>query len=129
MMELFERIRYLSTIKGYSLAKIAVCVGVKPQAFHKWLDAKSQRNIWEHLPKILEMFPDVRPEWLYMEQGMAFKDGTGPEPPISPEVTALQAKVAALETELREADRLNRQLTTRLLIDGVGDKKRCDKYL
>ena len=32
-----------------------------------------------------------------------------------------RAKIAALEAELREADRLNRKLTARLLVDGVGD--------
>ena len=30
-------------------------------------------------------------------------------------------KISALEAELREADRLNRKLTARLLVDGVGD--------
>ena len=32
-----------------------------------------------------------------------------------------RAKISALEAELREADRLNRELTARLLVDGVGD--------
>lgn len=34
----------------------------------------------------------------------------------------LEQKNAELEAELREANRLNRQLTTRFLVDGVGDK-------
>lgn len=121
-MELFERVRYISIIKDVSLAKVAKELGLAPQTFHHWLDIKSQRNLWEHLPKILEMFPDVRPEWLYMDQGPALHDGTGPETPVSVEVQCLVAKVAELEAELRESDRLNRQLTTRLLMDGVGDK-------
>jgi len=38
------------------------------------------------------------------------------------EVDELKARIAVLEAELREADRINRKLTTRLLVDGVGDK-------
>lgn len=123
-MELFERIRYLSKKSGYSLAKIAGCIGVTPQAFNKWLDAKSQRNLWEHLPGILKLFPEVRPEWLYMGQEPAFHDGTGPgpQPPTREEFDALQAKLAEREGELREANQMIRQLTARLLVDGVGDK-------
>lgn len=33
----------------------------------------------------------------------------------------VRAKISALEAELREADRLNRKLTARLLVDGIGD--------
>ena len=34
----------------------------------------------------------------------------------------LEAEVERLKSELAEADRVNRQLSARLLIDGVGDK-------
>lgn len=115
-MELFERIRYISTVKDISLAKMAKTLDIPQQTFHQWLKPGSQKNLWEHLPKILEMFPDVRPEWLYMDQGAALRDGTAPEPlPTVEEMTALKTRVAELESELREADRLNRRLTERLL--------------
>lgn len=114
-MELFERIRYLSEKKGYSLAKMAKGIDVAPQAFHKWLNAGSQRNLWEHLPALLKMFPDVRPEWLYMGQPPAFFDGTGPQTPPAGELEALRTRVAELEEELTQVNRLNRALLEKLL--------------
>lgn len=122
-MELFERIRFISRERKVSLTKIAAHVGQSQQNFHKWFDAKTQRRFWEHLPKILELFPDVRPEWLYMGQEPAFKDGTEAEPsPGKERLAELEAENARLKEELAEADRLNRKLTARLLVDGVGDK-------
>jgi len=114
-MELFERIRYLSETKGYSLAKIARHIGITPQAFNKWLDSKSQRNLWEHLEKILSIFPDVRPEWLYRDILPAFHDGTGPTAQTNPEVEALKKNLVQKEAELDEERALNRKLTARLL--------------
>ena len=116
-MELFERIRYLSKKTDCSLARIAAHIGVTPQAFNKWLDVKSQRNIWEHLPKIIELFPEVRPEWLYMDQEPAFHDGTGPALP-SDSVQELKAKLISVEAALEEERRLNRRLLERLLDEG-----------
>lgn len=122
-MELFERIRHLSKAKKLPLAKIAEHLGLSPQNFNQWFKPKSQRRLWEHLPKILELFPDVRPEWLYMGQEPAFRDGTEAAPgPDKERLAELEAENARLKEELAEADRLNRKLTTRLLVDGVGDK-------
>lgn len=122
-MELFERIRHLSKTKKIPLAKIAEHLGLSPQNFNQWFKPKSQRRLWEHLPKILELFPDVRPEWLYMGQEPAFKDGTEAEPgPGKERLAELEAENARLKEELAEADRLNRRLAARLLVDGVGDK-------
>lgn len=114
-MELFERVRYLSSYKGISLAKIAEHLSVLPQTFHQWLSAKSQKNLWEHLPKLVELFPGVNRRWLYMGEGEPF----GEENPVPQE---LQAELARIRAELDEVNRINRQLTTRLLIDGAGDK-------
>jgi len=122
-MELFDRIRFLAKNSKYSLASIATHLGVTPQAFNKWLKAGSQKNLWEHLPKILELFPEVRPEWLYMGQEPAFYDGTQAEPsPTIADVEILKARLAKVEAELDEERALNRKLTAKMLIDGVGDK-------
>ena len=121
-MELYERIRYLAETKKVSLAKMAKDLGTPQQTFHQWLKPGSQKNIWEHLPAILERFPDVRPAWLYIDEPPAF-DGTGPKKAVSPsDMEALRAEVAQLRAELREEARRNQQLRTRLLVDGVGDK-------
>ena len=73
-MELYERIRYLAEKKGISFAKLAKEIGIPQQTFHQWLKPGSQRNIWEHLPKLLEIFSDVRPAWLYMGELPVFWD-------------------------------------------------------
>lgn len=101
--------------KGVSLAKIATHIGESPQTFGKWLTLGSQRNLWAHLPKIEELFPDVRPDWLWRGIGPIFWDGSGEEsqPPVS--IGDLQKKVTELEAELKEERALNRRLTERLL--------------
>lgn len=47
--------------------------------------------------------------------------GPRSERSLEQELEEARATIAALEAELREASRLNRQLTTRLQVDGVGD--------
>lgn len=122
-MQLYERIRLLAQDRGVSQAKLAEIVGVYPQKFSQWLNEKSQKNLWEHLPKILDAFPDIRPEWLYYDYGPMLRDAADAQPDLDLEqqLVEARAKIAALEAELREADRLNRKLTARLLVDGVGD--------
>ena len=123
LMQLYERIRLLAQDRGVSQAKLAEIVGVYPQKFSQWLNEKSQKNLWEHLPKILDAFPDIRPEWLYYDDGPMLRDAADAQPNLDLEqqLVEARAKIAALEAELREADRLNRKLTARLLVDGVGD--------
>lgn len=125
-MQLYERIRVLVQDRGVSQAKLAEIIGVYPQKFSQWLNEKSQKNLWEHLPKILDTFPDIRPEWLYYDDGPMLRDTTAPQAEqsslgLEQQLIEARAKIAALEAELREADRLNRKLTARLLVDGVGD--------
>lgn len=44
-----------------------------------------------------------------------------PKADLERQLDEARAKISALEAELREADRLNRKLTARLLVDGVKD--------
>lgn len=126
-MELFERIRYLAKNKGFPLSKMAEYLGQSQQNFNKWLNKKAQRRLWEYLPQILELFPDVRPEWLYIGQEPAFLDGTQAEvQPTRDEVERLKRENERLKNELAEADRLNRQLTTRLLLEGDSNEESAD---
>lgn len=79
-MQLYERIRLLAQKKDISLSKIAEYINIYPQKFNQWLNEKSQKNLWEHLPKILDKLPDVRPEWLYFDEGeMLREDEPGPK--------------------------------------------------
>lgn len=122
-MELFERIRFILKKKKVSQAALGNQLGFSPQNFSTCFSPKAEHRFWEHLPKILELFPDVRPEWLYIGQEPAFRDGETAEPTLTREhVATLEAENARLKQELAEADRLNRQLTARLLVEGSGDK-------
>ena len=100
-MELFERIRYLAEIKEISLSKISKKLNIPQQTFNQWLKVGSQKNLWEHLPKILEIFPDIRPEWLYMGQEPVFRTDA------SAQNSVLEERVKALENELQ---RLQKQI-------------------
>lgn len=86
-MELYERIRYLAKKKGISLAGLAKELGIPQQTFHQWLKPGSQKNIWEHLPKIIELFPDVRAAWLYIGELPPFQHDT-PEQPVNMEINS-----------------------------------------
>ena len=77
-MQLFGRIRFLAQEKSIPQSKLGEIIGVYPQKFSQWLTEKSQKNIWEHLPTILENFPDVRPEWLYCEDGPISREAGSP---------------------------------------------------
>lgn len=92
-MQLFERVRYICEIMDISQSKIARHLGVSQSSLNQWLKPGSQKNFFEHLPKILELFPDVRPQWLYMGEEPAFRDGTCAAPAPGAE------RLAALEAE------------------------------
>ena len=126
-MELFERVkqvarRYLQTDKA-----LAETLGIPQSTFSAWCNTKRQDNLWPHLAKIAELCPQVRREWLYYDEGTMLEpeQSSPPVPAVqnsTDEVAKLKERVAALEQELAEERHLNRQLTTRLLVDGVGDK-------
>lgn len=123
-MKLSERIRYLCDKTHVSQSRVAKFIGISQSSFNQWLNPKSEKNFFPHLPKILELFPDVRPEWLYMGQEPAFKDGTEVGKVFTAEeVGALQEEIERLKSELAEADRINRKLTAKFLVDGVTDEK------
>lgn len=94
-MELYERIRLLAQAKSISLAKLAEYIDIYPQKFNQWLNEKSQKNLWEHLPKILDNLPDIRPEWLYYGEEPMRKDSAGLHVAVRPMTTAVPSLEAA----------------------------------
>lgn len=93
-MHLYERIRLLAQEKELSLSKIAEFIDVYPQKFNQWLNEKSQKNLWEHLPKILDKLPDVRPEWLYIGEGEMLREQNAGVPPLLAPALPLRPAVA-----------------------------------
>ncbi|MEE0815184.1 MAG: hypothetical protein U0M13_05930 [Desulfovibrio fairfieldensis] len=126
-MELFERVKQVARRYFQTDKALAEALGIPQSTFSAWCNTRRQDNLWPHLAKIAELCPYVRREWLYYEEGSMLEPESTAQP-VTPaqnkpdELTALQERVAALEAELHEERRLNRQLTTRLLVDGAGDK-------
>lgn len=99
-------------------------LGISPGKRQKW--SQGQWPSAEDLENLHDKL-GFSYRWLITGEGEPFEED-GP-PPQTEREAELQARLAELErekemltAELREADRLNRQLTTRLLVDGVGDK-------
>ncbi|WP_306539008.1 hypothetical protein [Bilophila wadsworthia] len=107
-MKLFERIRYISTTQGIPLYRIAEYLGESPSKFNQWLNEKSQKNIWEHLPKIIELFPNIRREWLYMGDEPMLKDGSTSSEPSH--IAAAPEQRLATEDQMIQLERENAQL-------------------
>lgn len=118
-MKLFERVRVISTEVARSQSDLAKRLGLTLSTFNGYLNEKRQDNLWPLLPRILELYPQLNRDWLYFGEGEMY----GGHREQSPEqVKEMSKRLAALEQELAEERRLNRQLTTRLLVDGAGDK-------
>lgn len=120
-MELFERVRLISTDVARSQTDLAKKLGLTQPTFNGYLNEKRQDNLWPLLPKILELYPQLNRDWLYFGEGEMYATDEHPRPSPA-QVEEMEKRMAALEQELAEERRLNRQLTTRLLVDGETDK-------
>lgn len=124
-MQLFERVRLISAEVARSQSELAQRIGLTLSTFNGYLNEKRQDNLWPVLPKILENYPQINRMWLYFGEGEMVR---GQEPVSAREqelrdrITVLEQEKEVLNGELAEERRLTRQLTTRLLVDGVGDK-------
>lgn len=126
-MLLFERVRIVARQLAGSETKLAAQVGLPQRKLNGYFNETSQKNLWDLLPTILKKYPQVRRDWLYFGEGEMLEQGLdtiskSAAKPDEDGLAALKIRVGELEAELAEERRLNRQLTTRLLIDGVGDK-------
>lgn len=118
---------YKSTVRGF-----CDFLGISAGKRQKW--SQGQWPSAEDL-EILHDKLGFSYRWLITGEGDPFEEGgTLPEADIAKKkeeqyladleknIAVLQQERDNLTVELREADRLNRQLVTRLLVDGTGDK-------
>lgn len=75
-MKLFERVKKVSKELASSETKLASLLGLPQRTFNGYLNEKSQRNLWELLPAILECFPQLNRDWLYFGEGEMLKTAT-----------------------------------------------------
>lgn len=121
-MELYERVEQIlrhHKMPRYALAKK---LGVAQNTFTRYFCMDQQAKLSQYLWDIHALFPDIRREWLFFGEGEMLDSGQPSAIAGGNGTEALKSRLAELEAELREERHLNRQLTTRLLIDGAGDK-------
>ena len=69
-----ERLKHVADTKCGSETKLAEYLGI-PQKKLNYYRNKSPDNLWPLLPKILELFPDIRRDWLYFGEGEMLQGG------------------------------------------------------
>lgn len=68
-MELFERVRVIARHLSGSDSALAEALAIRQNTFSYYLSAKTQTKLWELLPRILELYPQVNRDWLYFGEG------------------------------------------------------------
>lgn len=124
-MKLFERLNIIAERIAGSQTRLAKAIGIPQGTFNGYLSDEGQRKIrLDLLEGILLAYPQVSRNWLYFGEGeMIGEQITAISEKKSPGMQELQAKNTELEEELREANRLNRRLTERLLDEATNKVK------
>lgn len=118
-MQLFERVRLLAKTKERSVSAFSDKLKIAQATFNGYLKESRQNNLWEILPQILQLYPDVSRDWLYFGEGEMLDKNEKASPET---IQELKAKIQELEQEVTEERKINRQLTARLLIEGTPEK-------
>lgn len=103
-----ERLKYVADTKCGSETKLAEYLGI-PQKKLNYYRNKSPDNLWPLLPKILELFPDIRRDWLYFGEGEMLQGGgipalagaSGPVPARQPVQGSPAASVQLMLLDMR----------------------------
>lgn len=103
-----ERLKYVADTKCGSETKLAEYLGI-PQKKLNYYRNKSPDNLWPLLPKILELFPDIRRDWLYFGEGEMLQGGgipalagaSGPVPAGQPVQGSPAASVQLMLLDMR----------------------------
>lgn len=131
-MHLFERVKLIAKHFAGSDKALATQLGLKQPTFFGYLNEKRQDTLYPLLPKILELYPHVRRDWLYFGEGEMTGE-TGPRVAVPPMTTAVPParaamgaadgqtesdelhEVADLRQKLMAAHELNARLTDEVL--------------
>ena len=103
-----ERLKHVADTKCGSETKLAEYLGI-PQKKLNYYRNKSPDNLWPLLPKILELFPDIRRDWLYFGEGEMLQGGgipalagaSGPVPAGQPVQGSPAASIQLMLLDMR----------------------------
>lgn len=103
-----ERLKHVADTKCGSETKLAEYLGI-PQKKLNYYRNKSPDNLWPLLPKILELFPDIRRDWLYFGEGEMLQGGgipalagaSGPVPAVQPVQGSPAASIQLMLLDMR----------------------------
>ena len=120
-MELFQRVKFLAREVAGSETRLAEKLGLPQRKLNGYLSEKSQKNLWEYLPAILENYPHISREWLYFGEGEMLRPQTAGVPPLRVAVPPMRAAVVPapddgdLAQKLLEAYAQNARLAEELV--------------
>ena len=94
---LFQRVKQIAQELAESETKLAVKLSLPQRKFNGYLTPISEKNLWQYLPRILELYPQVSEQWLYFGRGEML-DGNGKRVAAIPQEGHPQTeRIAALE--------------------------------
>lgn len=68
-MQLFQRVKQVAQEIAGSETKLAEKISLPQRKFNGYLNPISEKNLWQYLHLILEVYPEIRREWLYFGEG------------------------------------------------------------
>lgn len=77
-MELFERAELVLKIKGHSRQYLAKRLGVAQVTFNRYFNKENQDKLAAYLWSLLEVYPDLRRDWLFFGEGDPFDAAPAP---------------------------------------------------
>lgn len=84
---LFQRVRDVVKKFSNSQADFAAQLGLQLTTFNGYLNEKRENNLWPHLGKILEIYPQVSREWLYFGEGEMLRTQASSVTPVDKATT------------------------------------------
>ena len=107
-----ERIRQIIEYYNISIRQFEQKISVSDGLIHKALARKSGLKS-DTLAKILDIFPQINPDWLLLGKGEMLRVSS-PEPPSAPTLSALLDRISDLAQELGRAQAENAELKKEL---------------
>lgn len=126
MAELFERLRYLiDFLEKGNQSEFARKIACAQTTLNGYLTTEGQRKVKvEFLKQILKTYPEISGLWLFQGINPILRSEVGEaSKEVLDELEAMKAENERLKKELAEADRLNRKLTTKVLVEGDSNEK------